>query len=130
MSVNQFKLDMSEVRSLAADMSKVDSRLTRHLIPVVRKAGVNIKEDLRKQLRASKNRGFQDVAGTVSFDEIDNGFGVEVGPGAGGELENIAYFGSYKGGGTVEDPWHALDRENTNFLRELEKVAEGLVFGD
>lgn len=130
MSVEQFKIDMSEVRSLAADMSGVDSRLSRHLIPVVRRGGVNIKRAMQEDLRKSRNRGFKKVANTVSFDEIDNGYGVEVGPTTpDGALENIAYFGSYKGGGTVRDPWHALEDEYPNFVRELENVAETLVFG-
>lgn len=130
MSVNQFKLDMAEVRTLAADMTKVDSRLSRHLIPVVRKGGVNIKNAMQADLRKSSDRGFRHVATTVSFDELDGGFGVEVGPGAGGELENIAYFGSYKGGGTVRDPWHALDDEYPSFIKHLEDVAGELILGD
>lgn len=130
MSVNQFKIDMAEVRSLAADMTRVDARLTRHAIPVVRKAGVNIKNAMQADLRKSSDRGFRHVATTVSFDELDGGFGVEVGPGAGGELENIAYFGSYKGGGTVRDPWHALDDEYPSFIKHLEDVAGELILGD
>ena len=42
-------MDMAEVRSLAADMTAVDGRLKRHLIPTVRKAGVNIKNQLRAE---------------------------------------------------------------------------------
>lgn len=131
MSVAQFQLDMSEVRSLAADMTRVDSRLSRHLIPVVRKGGVNIKNAMQADLRKSKNRGFKKIAGTVSFDELDGGYGVEVGPELpGGALENVAYFGTYKGGGTVRDPWHALEDEYPSFVKHLEDIAEGLIFGD
>jgi len=129
-SVAQFKLDMSEVRSLAADMTRVESTLSRHLIPVVRKGGVNIKKAMQEDLRKSSNKGFRKIAGTVSFDEIDGGFGVEVGPGAGGELENIAYFGSYKGGGTVRDPYHALEDEYPNFIKHLGEIAAELILGD
>lgn len=129
MGVAQFKIDMAEVRSLAHEISGVDSRLTRHIIPVVKKGAVNIKSSMQADLRGSSDLGFKAVANTVSFDMIDDGFGAEIGPGAGGELENIAYFGSYKGGGTVRDPWHALDEEYPNFVKHLEDVAESLVLG-
>lgn len=122
---------MGEVRAFAADLSKVDGRLTRHLTPVVRRGGVNIKNSMQADLRKSSNAGFRYIASTVSYDEIDDGLGVEVGPVTpDGALENIAYFGSYKGGGTVRDPREALDEEVPSFLDELGKIAEGLVLGD
>ena len=124
-------LDMNEVRTLAVDMSKVDSRLTRHLVPVVRKGALNIKNAMRADLRKSRNDGFKYVASTVNFDELDGGLGAEIGPTKpAGALANIAFFGSSRGGGTVREPKHALADEEPNFIRELEKVAEGLVFGD
>ena len=127
---SSFVLDMSEVRTLAADMSKVDERLTRHLIPVVRKGAVNIKNAIQADLRKSSNAGFRHVATTVSFDELDGGFGAEIGPTKpAGALANVAFFGTSRGGGTVRDPWHAVEDEEPGFIRELEKVAEGLVFG-
>ena len=124
-------LDMSEVRELAVDMTRVDARLTRHLMPVVRKGAVNIKDAMQADLRKSSNKGFQYVATTVSYDELDGGFGAEIGPTKpAGALANIAFFGSSRGGGTVREPKYALADEEPNFIRELEKVAEGLVFGD
>ena len=135
MSINQFKIDMAEVRSLAADMTRVDSRLTRHAIPVVRKAAVNIKDAMNADF--GKSRSFGALQGTVSFDEIDGGFGAEIGPtkrsGSKRGLDfgaNIAYFGSYKGGGTVRDPWHALEDEYPSFIKHLEDVAGELILGD
>lgn len=123
-------MDMSQVRELAADMTAVDGRLKRHLIPVVRKGGVNIKNQLRSEAEQSRHFKF---AHLISFDEIDGGYGVEVGPesvGA-GKLENIAYFGgAHGGGGTVPDPRGALEAESSKFLEELGKAAEGLIFGE
>ena len=123
-------VDMSEIRSLAADMTAVDGRLKRHLIPTVRKAGVNVKNQMQSE--ASQSRHFR-FAHLISFDEIDGGYGVEVGPepvGA-GKLENIAYFGGVNGGGgTVPDPRGALEAESARFLEELGKAAEGLIFGE
>ena len=131
MSVNQFKIDMAEVRSLAADLTRVDARLARHAIPVVRKGAVNIKDEMQADLRKSSDRGFRHVATTVSFDELDGGFGAEIGPTKpAGALANIAYFGSYKGGGTVRDPWHALDDEYPSFIKHLGDIAGELILGD
>lgn len=128
--MSSVSVDMSEVRTLAADMSKVDERLTRHLIPVVRKGAVNIKNAMQADLRKSSNRGFKFVASTVSFDEMDGGLGAEIGPTKpAGALANVAFFGTSRGGGTVRDPSEALGDEEPNFIRELEKAAEGLVFG-
>ena len=123
-------MDMGEVRDLAADMTAVDGRLKRHLIPVVRRAGVNIKNQMREE--AAQSRHFR-FAPLINYDEIDDGYGVEVGPepvGA-GKLENIAYFGGVRGGGgTVPDPKGALEAEAPKFLEELGKAAEGLIFGE
>lgn len=129
--MSDIRFDMSEVRTLAADMRQVDSRLTRHLIPVVRKGAVNVKKSMQDDLRGSSNAGFRHVASTVGFDELDGGLTAEIGPSKpAGALANIAFFGTSRGGGTVRDPGQALADEEPNFLRELEKVAEGLVFGD
>lgn len=125
------EIDVSEVRALAHDMSRVDKRLARHLIPVVRKGAVNIRDSMRTDLRGSSNPGFRHVASTVSFDMLDNGYAVEVGPSKpAGALANVAYFGTSKGGGTVRDPKEALHDEADNFIRELDKLAEELVLGD
>ena len=123
-------MDMAEVRSLAQDMTAVDGRLTRYLLPVVRKAGVNIKNQMRDEVAQSRHFKFAQL---ISFDEIDDGYGVEVGPEAigAGLLENIAYFGGARGGGgTVPDPKGALEAEAPRFLEELGKAAEGLIFGE
>lgn len=128
--MSSVSVDMNEVRTLAADMSGVDARLARHLIPVVRKGAVNIKNAIQADLRKSSNAGFRYVASTVSFDELDGGFGAEIGPTKpAGALANVAFFGTSRGGGTVRDPGEAMEDEEPNFIRELERVAEGLVFG-
>ena len=128
--MTSISLDMGEVRALAVDMSKVDARLSRYLVPVVRKGAVNIKNAMQADLRKSSNRGFQYVASTVNFDELDGGLGAEIGPTKpAGALANVAFFGTSRGGGTVRDPSEALGDEEPNFIRELEKAAEGLVFG-
>lgn len=132
---DSISVDMNEVRQLAVDMSQVDSRLTRHLIPVVKKGAVNIKEDMQAAMRSSGSFGA--MAGAISFDMIDGDMGAEIGPtksygGAGGAGfgANIAYFGGANGGGgTVEDPQASGDRELPNFEKALAEVSEGLIFG-
>lgn len=122
-------VDTSEVRTLAADMRAVDSRMARHLTPVVKRGAQNIKDDHAAKVRQSSWFRF---AGQVSYDILDGGFTAEIGPRAegAGRLENIAYFGgSNGGGGTVEDPQAAGDRELPNFSRALAEAAEGLIFG-
>lgn len=124
-------LDMSEVRELAVDMTRVDSRLTRHLIPVVKRGALNVKNAMQADLRKSSNAGFRHVASTVNFDDLDGGLGAEIGPTKpAGALANVAFFGTSRGGGTVRDPSEALADEEPNFIRELGRVAEELMFGD
>lgn len=115
-------------------MSKVDARLRPNVSSTVKKGAVNIKDDLQAQMGASASFGH--LAGGISFDMADD-FEAEIGPHKvrTGRLEaprrgaNIAYFGTSKGGGSVEDPEHALDREVPKFEDELLKIAEESVFG-
>lgn len=131
-----FELDTSELRSLAADMRQVDSRLARWVRPVVEKGAVNIKDDMRRKMAESEH--FEPVARSIGYDMTEGGFGdqgeyvAEVGPSKGspGSLANIAYFGGANGGGgSVEDPQAAADRELPNFRNALADLAEDLVLG-
>lgn len=118
-----FEIDMHEVREFAVDMRQIDGALTRHLKPAVRKAGVNIKGQLRSEADSSRHFRF---SSSINYDEIDGGLGVEVGPekGSPGSLANIAYFGTSRGGGTVPDPRGALDAEAGPFTEALADIAE------
>lgn len=121
-------IDTSEVRALAADMRAVDGRLTRHIIPAVDHAAVNIKTDLRGV--AARSRHFR-MANSITYDK-PSPYEAEIGPtkGGAGSLANIAYFGGSNGGGrTVEDPQAALDREVPKFERALADLAADLVLG-
>lgn len=123
----RISVDTSEVRAAIADMSGLDSRLRPDASMVVKKGATNIKDDLVSQMRSSRHfKGFADIG----YDMIDD-FEAEIGPnkpgpGAGA---NIAYFGTSRGGGTVEDPEAALDREVGSFEDALGDVAERVVFG-
>ena len=88
------EIDASELRDLAADMRAVDGRLTRHIIPVLKRGAQNIKSEVQDNFRASGNRGFQAVARSVSYDLHEfSGFG-------GGEM--FAEIGPEKPAGALE----------------------------
>lgn len=125
---DSISVDMSEVRELAVDMTRVDGRLTRHLAPVVKKGAQNIKDQLVAEMQGSRH--FAPVARGITYDIKGDGFEAEIGPEKGrpGSLANIAYFGSSRGGGTVPDPQGAGDAEMPNFEKALAEVAEGLIF--
>ena len=124
-------IDTSEVRALAADMRAVDSRLVRHVIHVVEKGAVNVKADMRAAANNSKH--FK-IARSITYDLSypDGAVEAEVGPtlGGAGSLAGIAYFGGANGGGgTIEDPQGAADREAPRFEQALSEVAAWAVLG-
>lgn len=123
-------IDASEVRQLAADMRGVHARLSQHVRPVVERGAVNIKNDLQQQMRGSRH--FAPVARGITYDVSSGGaYEAEIGPekGSPGSLANIAYFGSSRGGGTVEDPSGALEREAPKFADALADLAAELALG-
>lgn len=124
------EIDTSELRAFAADMSRLPGELSRHLIPTVKRGAVNVKNQMITDLQESGNAGFRYVGRTVSFDMIDTGgaeVGAEIGPAKpDGGLANIAYFGTYKGGGTVRDPLEALMEEAPRFEKALGDIVEDL----
>ena len=125
------EIDTSEVRELAMDMRQVDARLARHLKPIVSKGALNIKNQLRKEMAGSQH--FKGAASAISYDLLDGGFTAEIGPssegGSPGNLANIAYFGTSRGGGTVADPSGALDEEIPRFEQAILAEAEKLILG-
>jgi len=120
-------IDMSEVRTLAADFSQIPGELARHAVPVVEKAAMNVKKQLIAEMRASKHfKGFASISYDLTSDS--GGIVAEIGPtkdgpGAGA---NLAYFGTWKGGGTVPDPRGALEAEYPNLEQHLADLAEEL----
>ena len=122
-----FKIDASEVRSLAEDFRRVPPMLARQAKPVVSRGAVNIKNQLRDEMGRSVH--FR-AADSITYDLVDGGYGAEIGPtktGA-GPIANIAYFGgSNGGGGTVPDPRGALDAEAPRFAQALSDLAAELL---
>ena len=116
------KIDTSELRTLAADMQQVEPRLARRLKPAVNTGAAKIKADLTAQMKSSRHfKGFA----AIGYDLDPDGFGAEIGPNkpGPGSGANIAYFGTSRGGGTVEDPVEALNREAGPFADILAQIA-------
>lgn len=118
-----FSIDDSELRALAADMTQAGPKVSDDVGRVVKKGATNIKKDLVAQARSSTH--FRGFAPGISYD-MESDTEAAIGPekGAPGSLANIAYFGTSRGGGTVEEPGEALHREAPAFERELGKLAE------
>lgn len=113
------EVDTSELRAFSSELGRVPAKVVTGVRPAVRKAGVNMKNQLREEMAASRH--FR-AAESISFDESDGGMAVEVGPekSGAGNLANIAYFGgAHGGGGTVPDPRGALDAEVPRFEKAL-----------
>lgn len=112
-------IDISELRTLAVDMGEVADEIKREIPAVVAKGAHNVKRDLTDKMKASTHfKGFADIG----YDLLDGGMAAEIGPnkpgpGAGA---NLSYFGTSRGGGTVEDPMEAL-------LREADKMRKALL---
>ena len=121
-------VELSEVRAFARELEDAPLKVVREIVPVVRKGAVNIKSDMQADLRGSSNAGFRHVASTVSYDVLDGGFGVEVGPSKpAGALANVAYFGTSRGGGTVADPGGALQAEIPRFEKAIDDILGGML---
>ena len=115
-----------ELRAFAADLGKIASKALPETDAVLKKGAQNIKDDLVSEARGSTH--FKGMAGSVSYDSM---YGIghakyEIGPDKGrrgGALGNIAYFGTSRGGGTL-DLEGPLARESPNLERELDKLVD------
>ena len=121
----EISIDTSELRALVADMSQAPAEVRQRVPAVIAKGALSIKDDLAEQMQSSRHfKGFA----VMSYDLIDGGMGAEIGPekGGPGAGANIAYFGTSKGGGTVEDPVEALNREEPKITEALGDLFEDL----
>jgi hypothetical protein len=86
--------------------------LTPKVAEVMERGAVEIKKQMNADLAGSRH--FRGIAGSVNYDRKVGAGSVdyEIGPDKGshgGALANVAYFGTSRGGGTVdlEGPWRA-----------------------
>lgn len=115
-----------ELRAFARDLDKIASKALPETDAVLKKGAQNIKDDLVTEARGSTH--FKGMADSISYDSM---YGIghakyEIGPDKGrrgGALGNIAYFGTSRGGGTL-DLEGPLARESPNLERELDKLVD------
>lgn len=105
MTGSDVSVNMAAVNRLAVDLSRAASRAIGEIEPVMKRAAQNIKNDLVAD--ASASRHFHGLVPSISYDRT--GFastvGYEIGPDKdrrGGALGNIAYYGTSRGGGSLD----------------------------
>ncbi|QWY79641.1 hypothetical protein PP637_gp11 [Arthrobacter phage Persistence] len=116
----------AEFRKLANDLGKIAGSAVKDVDAVLKKGAQNVKTEMVADAAGSEH--FKGMAGAISY---DSSYSVgtpryEVGPDKGrrgGALGNIAYFGTSRGGGTldIEKP---LRSEEPRLTSELEKLAD------
>lgn len=120
-------VDTSEVKEFAAKLQAAPEKKRHRVSMTVKKAAQNVKTSTRADLTSSGNAAFRHIP--ISYEMQDRGSVVEadVAPddGGAGNLANLAFFGTAKGGGTHDFYQHAR-REFPNLVRELRRAAMGL----
>lgn len=120
-------VDTSEVSEFAAKLAAAPEKKRRRVAMIVKKSAQNVKNETRADLANSGNAAFRSIP--ISYDMHDRGALVEadIAPDDGGvgDLANLAFFGTAKGGGTHDFYQHAR-AEFPNLVRELRKAAMGL----
>lgn len=110
-----------ELQQFGADLGKIASRALPDVDKVLEVGANKVKKSLTENLQSSKH--FKGAAGSITYDR-QSGLGsisYVIGPDKyrrGGALGNIAFFGTSRGGGTV-------DLEGP--LREEAPIVEGLL---
>lgn len=113
-----------ELRQFGADLGKIASGALKDVDKVLEVGSVKIKKGLNDNLKASTH--FKGASGSVTYDQ-SYGLGAvayKIGPDKdrrGGALGNIAFFGTSRGGGTVdlEGPFQAESEVVTGLLEDL-----------
>lgn len=120
-------VDVSEVKAFAAKLQAVPEQKQRRVSMIVKKAAQNVKTETRADLTSSGNAAFRRIP--IAYEMHDRGTVVEadVAPteGGAGNLDNLAFFGTARGGGTHDFYQHAR-AEFPNLVRELRRAAMGL----
>ena len=110
---------------LARDFADAAGGMRREARKVVQVGAIKIKQGMQRDANASTH--FKQIARSISYDLADGGLTAEIGPrndGGAGELANIAYIGTSKGGGTLKLTG-PLEAEAPTILEHLQRLAEG-----
>lgn len=124
------EIDASELRTLGADITRVGMKAIPKVEKSVFKGASNIKRGMQEELGASTH--FRSIRRSVDFDieTRPNGVEAEIGPRHGsnepGNLANIAYFGTSRGGGTV-DFEKPMEEEAPRFEKAIGDILDGLI---
>lgn len=117
--------DAKELRTLAADLTRAGAKVLPEVEKVVFKGAMNVKAGMIAEAKSS--RSFKGIAPSIDFDLTASANGVEAeigprhGPGEAGNLANIAYFGTSRGGGTV-DFEKPMNDERPKFEKAIAEV--------
>lgn len=125
------EIDVSEFRTLAADLGKASAKAYREAEKVTEKAAHNIKTAMADDAKSSGT--YRHFAGSISYDRaVSVGqIAYEIGPDKArtqGALGNILYFGTSKNA-PVLDVEVGLRKEAPEFQRRIADMAEGLLDG-
>ncbi|AYR01514.1 hypothetical protein PP639_gp013 [Arthrobacter phage Seahorse] len=114
----------AEFRQLSNDLGRIAGHAVKDVDEVLKKGAQNVKTEMVADASASEH--FKGMAGSISYDSRYS-IGTpryEVGPDKGrrgGALGNIAYFGTSRGGGTldIEKPLRNEEPRLTSALEDL-----------
>ena len=122
--------DVSEVEEFAIDLGRSGGKVLLEVERSVFKGAMAIKRRMAEELQSSQH--FRSIAKSVDFDIESrlNGVEAEIGPKSGprepGNLANIAYFGTSRGGGTV-DFLKPFEEEKPRFEQAIQEVLRDIL---
>ena len=94
------RIDAGEVSALAARIERAIVRTNAAVAPIVKKGAQNIKNDVRKDLATSRFPGIASIPIRYEIRSTLHVVQADVAPlRKTGGLANVAFFGTYKGGG-------------------------------
>ena len=123
--------DASELETFAVDLGRAGDRALKDVEKVVFKGALNLKRDMAQELQSSRH--FRSIAKSVDFDieSRPNGVEAEIGPKSGprepGNLANIAYFGTSRGGGGTVDFMKPFEEEKPRFEQAIQEVLRDIL---
>lgn len=130
------ELDVSELREFAVDLGDIPQELSRHALPAFEQGGKEVRDRMREDMASSGSFGH--LSRSITMDpptDGEGGYEIEIGPTkkfSGQKKQprhgaNIAYFGTYKGGGTVRDPKEAAEEVMPSVERRIGDAIERLL---
>jgi hypothetical protein len=120
-------IDVSQVNALAQKLAVVPLKKHALVAAAVKKGAQNIKEAIQADVQGSSNKAIRRIP--IAYEMKDEGTRIEadIGPreGGAGDLANIAFFGTSRGGGTHKFYEHG-EKELSTAAEFVHKAASGL----